>query len=67
MSVKDIRVYSDFSGQHVNVLDIDFEVGTGIFGDQGEADGASVDFEFYVHLIEQVPIHGKQVVKDGSL
>ena len=65
VSVKNDQVNSDFTGQHVNVLDVDLEVGIGIFGEQGEAGWPTADLEFYVHLIEQVPIHGKQV-KDGS-
>ena len=57
MSIKDCRVNSDFSGQYVNVFYINLEVGTGILSEQSKGDWISVDFEFYVHLVEQVPIH----------
>ena len=57
MSIKDCRVHPDFSGQYVNVLYIDFEIVTGIFSEQSKGDWISVDFKFYVHLVEQVPIH----------
>ena len=57
MSIKDCRVHPDFSSQDVNVLYIDLEIVTGIFSKQSKGDWISVDFEFYTHLVEQVPIY----------
>lgn len=42
VTVKNCRIDSDFPGQYVNVLDVDLEKDTGIFGEQGEACWASV-------------------------